>query len=182
MSEENKRPAEETSPEKKKFPPTYKSTGLGRYLAILFAAAFLMLLLAYFMQLRTSEETLGSLKQSLTSIESLDELVQENQELHDEINQLEDAYETLENGAAELEDQLTALSQESEARLQVIQSWEAVYQMDILYRNEDYEACAQQARTILNSNTLRIPEAARPRFEEIAQSLQEMELLADWEF
>jgi len=187
MSEETKRPAEDSSPANEKKPcPTYKSTGLGRYLAILFAAAFLMLLLAYFMQLRTSEETLGSLKQSLTSMESLDELVKENQQLHDEIDRLEDSYDSLENELEqtkkELENKLTAAEQESGTRLQAIRSWEAVYQMDILYRNEDYEACAQQARTILNSNDLRIPEAARSRFEEIALSLQEMELLSDWEF
>ena len=158
------------------------NSGVGRYLTILFIAAFLLLLLAFLMQMRSSEATIGSLKESLSSFESLNDLVLENQNLHDEIDQLEDAYETLENGNAELEDQLAAAKQESEAHLQVIQSWEAVYQMDILYRSEDYEACAQQARTILNSNTLRIPEAARPRFEEIATSLQEMELLSDWEF
>lgn len=182
MSEEKNHPKEENNSSPIEKLKKHSNSGVGRYLSVLFIAAFLLLLLAYFMQMRTSEETIGSLKESLSSFESLNDLVLENQNLHDEIDHLEDACEALEYDNTELKDQLTAAKQETETKLQIIQSWEACYQMDILYQNGEYEACAELARTILNSNVLRIPETVRPRFEEIALSLQEMELLLNWEF
>ena len=117
MSEEKKHPEEENTPspaETKKPRARYKNTGLGRYLAILFAAAFLLLLLAYFMQLRTSEETLGSLKESITSMESLDDLVKENQKLREEIDLLEDTCEALEGELTSLQNDNQMLSQRYE--------------------------------------------------------------------
>lgn len=114
MSEEKKLPEEEQSPSPAENPkrPINHNTGIGRYLAILFAAAFLLLLLAYFMQQRTNQETLGSLKESITSMESLDDLVKENQKLHDEIDLLEDTCETLEGRLTNLQNDNQDLSQQ----------------------------------------------------------------------
>ena len=172
MSQE-KKPATE-----KKSRPTYKSTGLGRYLAILFAAAFLMLLLAYFMQLRTSEETLGSLKQSLTSIESLDDLIKENQSLHDKIDQLEDTCEELEETCEELENTVTQqgvqildLTGQTEALRLTALAWETFYQIETLYQNKDYEACAQLMTQIYSDGVITIPLPVVERFEAIEAEL-----------
>lgn len=174
MSEE-KKPVTENKPR-----PTYKSTGLGRYLAILFAAAFLMLLLAYFMQLRTSEETLGSLKQSLTSIESLDDLVQENQSLRDEIDRLEetcekleDSYEDLEGTIAQQNEQILDLTEQTEALRLTVLAWETFYQIETLYQAEDYEACAQLLAKVYSEAAITIPLPVTERFEAIEAELTE---------
>lgn len=181
MSEEKKHPVEENTPspaETEKPRPTYKNTGLGRYLVVLFAAAFLLLLLAYFMQQRTNQETLGSLKESITSIESLDDLIKENQKLHDEINlleetyeTLEDAYETMENGAAELEQQVMDLTNQSETLKQTVLGWETFYQIETLYQNENYEDCARHIEALYADSTITIPDPVADRLEAIKSDL-----------
>lgn len=88
MSEEAKKQTEETPDKSKKQKSVYV------YLVIMFAAAFLLLLLSYFMQQRTNEVAIGSLTQSITSIESLDEsmnrLLGDNEELRQQVEFLED--------------------------------------------------------------------------------------------
>ena len=73
------------------------------YLAILFAAAFLLLLLAYFMQQRTSEAAIGSLRDTVTTFESLDELLDENQSLRQQLVQAEESLSQAEAKQDELE-------------------------------------------------------------------------------
>lgn len=70
-------PTEETEPRK------HTSSVLG-YLAVLFAAAFLMLLLAYFIQERNSTAQIGNLRNSLETFQSVDAMIAENQALRAE--------------------------------------------------------------------------------------------------
>ncbi|MEG1857543.1 MAG: hypothetical protein RRY65_06925 [Pseudoflavonifractor sp.] len=58
------------------------------YLAILFAAAFLLLLLSYFMQQRTNEETINGLKSSVSAMQSVENLVEQNKLLQAENDRL----------------------------------------------------------------------------------------------
>ena len=61
-----------------------RRTSVFLYLAVLFAAAFTMLFMAYLMQQRANDAAIDSLQDSLTSFESIDELLNENQELRRE--------------------------------------------------------------------------------------------------
>lgn len=60
------------------------------YLIILFAVAFLLLMLAYFQQQRiNSEATNDALKQSASAVQSLNILMEENQSLKEQLEQKE---------------------------------------------------------------------------------------------
>ncbi len=100
-----------------------KKVSVVGYLAILFAAAFLLLLLSYFMQHRSSEETINDLTNSMNNLQSLGNLVdqnkallEKNQTLQDELTEtqaaLKDAQAALKGYEADddiLQDQLTAM-------------------------------------------------------------------------
>ena len=72
------------------------------YIAILFAAAFLLMLLTYVMDQRQNEATVDSLNQSLTNLQetlsnqnSLQDIYEDNIALIDQVDQLEDQVEQL---------------------------------------------------------------------------------------
>lgn len=63
-----------------------------RYMAILFAAAFLLLLLAFLMQNRANQETISDLAESVSSVHNV---VEENEALRQQIEALEQELEEL---------------------------------------------------------------------------------------
>lgn len=71
------------------------------YLLILFAAAFVLLLLAFFMQHRDNQLTLSELSSSITAFDSIDQLLENNESLSAQVD-------TLENQVSDLEGQLAA--------------------------------------------------------------------------
>lgn len=75
--------------EPKTRPARRKGRSVTVYLAILFAVAFLLLLLAYFMQRRSSQDMIGTLQSSMNSIQNLNDLVDENRALRQENEALE---------------------------------------------------------------------------------------------
>ncbi len=85
-----------------------------QYITVLFAAAFLLLLMTYMMQQRLNKAEIDDLQQSsnstLQTLENIiaerDQLRQENQELSD---QLEDAIQAAENSSATAKEQARAL-------------------------------------------------------------------------
>ncbi len=85
-----------------------------QYITVLFAAAFLLLLMTYMMQQRLNKAEIDDLQQSsnstLQTLENIiaerDQLRQENQELSD---QLEDAIQAAENSSATVKEQDRAL-------------------------------------------------------------------------
>lgn len=92
--EENLTPGpEEEQGEEQPSTPSPRGRSVFPYLAVLFATAFLLLLFAYLMQQRDSEEIRGNLsdlRESMGSIQSIDQLVAENQALRQEINGLKE--------------------------------------------------------------------------------------------
>ena len=80
------------------------SARVTRYLVILFAAAFFLLLMAMLMQHRANKETINDLTESMTSIHSLQNMVEVNNSL------------TEENAA--LKEEIAALKQEAETARQ----------------------------------------------------------------
>ena len=117
-------PAPKGQPEEKaeEKPPAYvpqptqekRQRSVVHYIAILFAAAFLLMLMTYLMDRRQNEEVVDSLNQSvsglresLSNMQSVQEIYEENQALLQKIDHLEDQVDALERQgnaqAAELE-------------------------------------------------------------------------------
>ena len=67
------------------------------YLVILFAAAFVLLLLSYFMQQRSNEETIDGLKQSVSAIQSAQDAFEENASLKEQLEELESQVQAQQN-------------------------------------------------------------------------------------
>lgn len=117
------------------------------YLLVLFGAAFLMLLLAYFVQQRSSEDAMSVLRDSmnLSRQELLDEirdLKEENEALNekigllnDDISQWQERYEEKEQQAADLLEQNIAAQDE-------LSAWTSFWKLEKYYQAEDYESCA----------------------------------------
>lgn len=113
MSEEEKRtaPVEEGTPspaepptEPPKQAPDQKQKSRSRpvkvYLTVLFLAAFLLLLLSFFMQQR-NHQAIVDLGSDIRSTQQIAELEQENQELRHQLDALEDEKAALEDRCAE---------------------------------------------------------------------------------
>lgn len=95
-----------------------KSASVYVYLAVLFGAAFLLLLFSYLMQQRDSEEIMGNLSQlreSLGGIQSIDQLVEENRNLRDEIASLKNEVAELNAARQQQNNEMTALQEQASA-------------------------------------------------------------------
>ncbi|NLF34629.1 MAG: hypothetical protein GX585_01535, partial [Clostridiales bacterium] len=88
MSQPNERENTQLQHEADHTKPKKQMSVVG-YLALLFAAAFLLLLLSYLMQQRSNEAMFSELQRSISAVQSLDQLVAENKELEDRVMALE---------------------------------------------------------------------------------------------
>lgn len=78
------------------------------YMAILIAAAFVLLIMAFFMQQRTAQSVEG-LNESANSFRTIDQLVEDNRALHEEVARLQKELDSAEKQRDQLQDQLTQL-------------------------------------------------------------------------
>lgn len=101
------------------------SSGAGKpvfiYLAIMFAAAFLLLLMAYFIQQRNNEVAMDGLRHSLTFSESMAELLDENQDLRAHLDDLQDQLNSVQS---EL-DQVNALNAQAQEAAEQYKAYSA---------------------------------------------------------
>ena len=89
---------DQLTPEREKNDPPIKpksGKSVAIYLVILFAAAFALLLMAYFMQQRSSNEVIGNLQNSVNQFQTVDELREETQRLQQKIDRLQEENEAL---------------------------------------------------------------------------------------
>lgn len=66
-----------------------------QYIAVLFMAAFVLLLYTFMMERRQSQQQINDLKQSASTVQTLQGLIDENNQLKEDINQLKDQIEEL---------------------------------------------------------------------------------------
>lgn len=88
-----------------------------QYIAILFAAAFLLLLFTFVMEKRQhallqeqSEEQIDDLQQSVSAVQSLSKLYEENAALKEKVEELENQLTEMENSQTNLESMLSTLT------------------------------------------------------------------------
>lgn len=112
--------------------PDSKGKSVFLYLAILFASAFAMLLLAYFVQQRNNETAMGNLH-------SIDSLVENNQALRERSEELE----------RQLEEQSAQMTQAAEDNLSLLRelqlqltNWSQFWTLEQCYQAQHYESCA----------------------------------------
>lgn len=127
---------------------------LGRvltYLVILFAAAFFLLLMAYFMQQRANRETIDglteSMTQSVTSIHSLQNLVDVNEALEKENDALKEEAQSLRDSLAQLQKESEANREAAEAAELANQAMDWFWQVDEAFVLGRYARC----RTLITS-------------------------------
>lgn len=153
------------------------------YLAILFAVAFFMLLLAYFMQQRNTEVAMSGLRDSISQFQTVDELKDENEDLKGELQALQSQIDELE---AELEDERAAAEAAGQENAQAILYF---WLLDSMFRDEHYAECAQLLQDLDHSSTQVPPNFslttesgveydAKARYEEICTQLIELGYLS----
>lgn len=168
-------PTEEKAPETEQVKTTERpKRSVAVYLTILFAVAFLLLLLAFFMQQRSNETIIGNLQNSASTTELLNQLIDENRNLQKENDALSDQLEALGqelNGQQALYDDLKAeeesLLQQNEVLTGNSEYYEALsgaisalYDAQLLILDEDYTAAALKL-TAANTDGLQLLELIR---------------------
>lgn len=116
-----------------------------QYIAILFAAAFVLLLFTFVMERRQNEllqqenqEQIDNLQQSVTAVQSLDNLYRENGELRDKVEELE---RQLQTSAQDLQSEKTTLLQQLEGKEKALQAMDWFWQIDEAYAKGRYSLC-----------------------------------------
>ncbi len=126
------------------------------YMVILFLAAFVLLLLAYAMQQRSSVDAIDDLKDSVSAIQTAQEVYEENAALREQIDALEDQIGQLEGQIAALtqsqQEQVTGLETTIGQLTEALDRWEKAAQaMDWFWQiNEAYvRGRTTQARELI---------------------------------
>ena len=175
VSRETSEPPEQSTP-----PQRNKPSSFYVYLAILYGAAFLMLLLAYFVQQRNNETVQDNLR---TTIASREELMEDIQRLEEENLALQQDKEALETQLAELQRQKDELETDSFWREKDLQSqlasWHDLWVLEESFLNKDHEACAQFFRDVSTSNYYATPAEAAEQAEKIYNDLLEQGFLTE---
>lgn len=184
-------PDESETQEEKASPPA-RSRSVFLYLAVLFGAAFMLLLFAYLMQQRDSQEisgTLSQLRESMGSIESLDQLVEENHLLREEMESMEEdaarlqeERDGLNTQLEELQKQYTEAADAASTQEKELTAWHAFWQLEADFLAEDYEGCAEYFRT-QPADDVPYPtgEGVQERVEEIYDELVKQGVLTEGE-
>lgn len=142
----------EKAPEK---PPAYippatrekRQRSVVHYIAILFAAAFLLMMMAYLMDQRQNEamndlnQSLSGLQESLSDQNSLQDIYEDNMELIQQVGQLEEQVKQLEENNQELSSQLSDQEKASQAM-----DW--FWQIDEAYVLGRYSLCRELIQEI----------------------------------
>lgn len=134
-------------------PPTQekRQRSVVHYIAILFAAAFLLMLMTYLMDRRQNEEVVDSLNQSvsglresISNMQSVQEIYEENQALLEKIDHLEDQVDALER-------QSNTQAAELEQAEQTRQAMDWFWQIDEAYVLGRYSLCRDLIQTLEDS-------------------------------
>lgn len=164
-------------------PQKNKPSSMYVYLAVMFGAAFLMLLLAYFIQQRNNDAVQDDLRLATAS----------RQELMEDLRRLEEEKEGLETEKETLQAQVDALQQqldeqtdqnfwlERELEDQAL-SWKAIYDLEEDFRTEDYDGCVWFFDNTLHAIHIYTPPEAAPRVEEIYRELVEKGILNEEDY
>ncbi len=161
MNEENKN----SQPEKSGLDETRKSALL-RYVAILFAVAFVLVLVSMLGQMRDSKSTISELSQSSTSaIQKAEQLQDENQELRQENVELVQDKKFLQQQVLQLTEESEALQEEAEAAAEQQEKLQEAYEALLAALETGETENLEQYLNILGENGLKAYEALTKEVE-----------------
>ncbi len=159
------------------------------YLVILFAVAFLLLLMAYFQQQRQNAETSDALKQSVSAVGTIENMMADNEELQARVAELEEQVEELEQQSQDYEALFRAADTEAAQLSQNVEAYRLFFRIDRLYGSQRFQDGAElitqlealgQPSSLLSGEPLS-GEAAEvtplSRYEQIRKQLQEWDYL-----
>lgn len=156
------------------------------YLLILFGAAFLMLLLAYFVQQRNNENAISGLQDSWNLsreqlVEENRKLTEKNEELEVRLAVMEDQRDRAYRQIDELEEQYNDAAGLGHLLDTELQCWYDFWGLETSFQEENYEDCAEFFRLAYYSNYSHIPEteSAQRRARLIYETLLELGYLAE---
>lgn len=163
--------APSSPPEERQEHRRQRRTSVFTYLAVLFAAAFTMLFMAYLMQERANDAALGSLMESITSYESLNTLIEENQALHAERDALEEQLQKARESADAWQEKYQQQAGEGAAAEKQAEAWAVLWQIEYCYGAGELEECAALCRQLSACAGAIGDEAALARLREIFDAL-----------
>lgn len=118
-----------------------------QYIAILFAAAFVLLLFTFLMEkrkndlvLQQNEEQISDLQQSVSAAQTLENMYNENLSLKDQVSQLEEQVAQLESQLEEMQDSLAGLTAQQES---LTRAMDLFWQIDEAYVRGRYSLCRE---------------------------------------
>lgn len=111
------------------------------YIAILFAVAFFLLLLSYFMQQRNTAQMIQGLQNSATAMENIDLLQRRNIELDKQVDTLTEKLNESETQVETLRDQVAGQEKEKELAKQQASALSQFWQLVKAYENGAYQTC-----------------------------------------
>lgn len=149
------------------------------YLLTLFGAAFLMLLLAYFVQRRSNESAINDLRNSTNISQEellarIRELEEKNEGLNIQLSILQQRYDAKERSANDIVNQLTHNSQEA------LYSWESFWLLESHYQAGDILICGVilfNQTQVFNNFTYSTPRAVQKRYDEIVRAVVDAGIL-----
>lgn len=119
-----------------------------QYITILFAAAFVLLLLTFLMEKRQyellqqqNEEQIDDLQQSVSAVQSLNDLYNANEMLHQKADELEESVAALEKELAASQAQIKSLSKDKDALARQSQAMDWFWQINEAYVRGKYPLC-----------------------------------------
>lgn len=144
----------------KKAPPANKRTSVYRYLLVLFGAAFILLLLAYFIQQRSSETAISDLRDTMNLsraelMEEIDALKEEKAALEEQVadlSPLPDELEKLQEEYNKLEEQLQRKEDDLLNSQQDFSTLAAFCVLEQALRDKNYEVAAKKVRSLAQAN------------------------------
>lgn len=129
------------------------------YLVILFAVAFLLLLMAYFQQQRSNAETNNALKESVSAVSAIQDMMESNKKLQEENTALQEEIDELKSQVASLD------SSRRTQNLALEELSEQLAAMDYLWRIQRFysKGMVDNARTLTDAFEQTGLPAALPR-------------------
>ena len=114
--------------------PRRRMSVLG-YLLVLFAVAFLLLLLAYFQQQRANAEATDALKQSVSAVDTIEKMIAENEQLREQVETETNTLDQENQSLKTLTDSLTAQLEKTRTAMDYF------WQVDEAYVRGRYGLC-----------------------------------------
>ena len=114
-----------------------------QYIAILFMAAFVLLLYTFMMERRQSQQQIDDLKQSASTVQTLQGLMEENARLKEELESLKHSHEGLEQKLEETVDERQTVEVELSISQKTVEAMTWFWELNDAYVRGRFNQCRE---------------------------------------